>query len=794
MAPTHHVRLGDSEWLIWRDGLLRSTGFPASGLVRFAASACAAAADKYLDGTAEAEIYQAAFRKAAAATSTEVNRIAADPLLREAITWQSPAITGLLDSLLRNEEPIRRNAKRRYREEQLSRFWQRYCGKTETIGFFGPSLWVTWDPAVEHIAAVVGDGLVDQRQVFLEPWAIVAYGEWLAADPEIRRWLPPARLPHHNLVHRQVRRPALTPVELTAAETAVLGASDGRRPAVLIAADLAARPDLGFARAAEVESLLAELVDRKLLTWDANLPLNECSEAVLADRIAAIGEPGLRARAEIGLQRLEAARDAVSVAAGDPPALAEAIDSLGREFTEITGKEARRRSGMAYAGRGLCYEDTNRDLRMTIGTAFLDDLAPALDVVLQAARWLTVALADAYDRELRGLYQKFSADGRPPNLGDLWYPALRLFMGEGVKPLDAVMEDFISRWAKLLDLHGTPAEAREVNLSSRQLHEAVRGIFPANRPGWSMGRVHSPDLQICASSPQAVNEGNYLVVLGEMHAAIATMTGRLFNWSKPDPDRIMELAAQDYGNRRIMPLFPTVWPRNAGRTVPFEFANTDHFIGFAPASGVDLARVTSVAAIPVSLGEDGLIATVDGQDRPLIEVFSAFLTMVAADAFKLASATEHTPRITIDRLVIFRETWRTTADATDLAPIRDEAGEFLAARRWRRRLNLPERCFVKVSTETKPFFVDLTSPLYVSSFCAALRAARKAQNGDVAVTVTEMLPDVDQAWVSGPGGEQYFGELRLQITDPEPAATADPVRMTDATDQIPMSITHLSRT
>lgn len=769
MTP-HQVRLGCTQWSVWRDALLRSTGFPASGLARFAAPLCAEAADGLLDGRIDAEAFHAALDAATAAASGEVNRVAADPLLREAITWQSPAIAGLLDSLLRNMEPIRRNAKRRYREEQLSRFWQRYCGKTETIGFFGPGLWITLDPDSRHITMELGERLLDRRQVFLEPWAVVAFGEWLGTDPQIRRWLPPARLPHHVLKGRTVCRLGMAPVQLTEVEAAALAASDGCRPAQLIAVELAER---GLAGTAEVHQLLADLAARKLLTWDANLPLDVTGRAVLSRRIAAIADDDIRARAEAGIRRLDAARDAVAAAGGDPTALAVAMEALGSVFTATTGRPPRRPTGAGGRGRGLCYEDTNRDLRLTIGGNFLDDLAPALGIVLQAARWLTMALADAYETELHGLYRGLAAGGRQVTLADLWYPALSLFIGEGVRPLDAVLADLASRWAGLLGLSGVPDQAHDLRLAAGPLSALVRDIFPADRPGWSMGRVHSPDLMICAASPQAVNECDYLVVLGELHAAFPALGQRLFTWSRPDPDEVMRLTVADYGGRRVMPLAPTAWLRGAGRSVPFEYDATDHFLSFGPAAGADLDRVTSIAAVPVTLEGGRLVTTIDGQRCRLVEAFSAFLAMVAADAFKLAASTaEHTPRITLDRLVIFRETWRTTAAATDLVPIRDEAGEFLAARRWRRRLNLPERCFVKVSTEPKPFYVDLGSPLFVSACCAVLRAARKARGADVAVTVTEMLPDLGHAWVPGPDGERYFGELRLQVTDPEPAGTA----------------------
>jgi hypothetical protein len=156
--------------------------------------------------------------------------------------------------------------------------------------------------------------------------------------------------------------------------------------------------------------------------------------------------------------------------------------------------------------------------------------------------------------------------------------------------------------------------------------------------------------------------------------------------------------------------------------------------------------------------------TGDGRTWPLIDVFGELVATHTADAFKLVAAGPHTPRVTIDRLVVARETWRTTVAATGLAARDSYAGQYLAARRWRRRLDLPERVFVRIASETKPVYADLRGPRYVSSLCSMLRAA----GGDVAVTVSEMLPCPEEAWVPDAAGERYLSELRFQVLDPAP--------------------------
>jgi hypothetical protein len=119
-------------------------------------------------------------------------------------------------------------------------------------------------------------------------------------------------------------------------------------------------------------------------------------------------------------------------------------------------------------------------------------------------------------------------------------------------------------------------------------------------------------------------------------------------------------------------------------------------------------------------------------------------------------------------MVISRETWRTTIGESGLT-VTERLPEYLAARRLRRALGLPDNLFAKISTEVKPVYLDLTSPRYLSSFCTMLRTARQRAGDEVEIVFTEMLPDAGDAWVPGPDGQRYSSELRIQLRDPMPA-------------------------
>src|SRR4029434_8223940 len=122
-------------------------------------------------------------------------------------------------------------------------------------------------------------------------------------------------------------------------------------------------------------------------------------------------------------------------------------------------------------------------------------------------------------------------------------------------------------------------------------------------------------------------------------------------------------------------------------------------------------------------------------------------------------------------MVLARETWRTTVGATGLADVRGEQAQYLAMRRWRAGVGLPRAVFVSIATQEKPCYVDLSSPIYVSIFCAMVRAARLESGDAVPIVITEMLPAPEDAWVPDADGNRSSSELRIQVCDREPSLT-----------------------
>jgi Lantibiotic dehydratase, N terminus len=765
----HLVALPGTEWKAWRHALLRTTGFPVDGLDLLCAQAAAQLADAFLLGSASREEFDRAYAAAEAHNSEAVRFIAADPLFREAIAWQNPAVLTALDGLARVAPGRPANRRQRQRERTVARYWQRYCAKTETIGFFGPVCWVTLDPDVPGVRLVPGANLLRERRVYLEHWAIAQYADVIAGSLQARRWLAPMLQPHLVVRDGKILQPARPSVALARPELAVLSRMDGRRPALEIAADVVADPWSGLRKAEDVYLLLERMVDRGLIRWDFNLPVHRDCERFLRERIAMIGDADVRSPAEAGLNRLSRAREEVAASAGDPDRLPQAISQLEAEFTAVSDNSAERRAGQMYAGRRIYWEEASRDLKVAFGKPVLKAIAGPLAVVAQAARWLTAALADEYLRALRDLYVDLSDElgSAEVPLGQLWFLSQGLFYGSAERPADRVAVEFTRRWADLFAARSAVEPDGVVQFTSAELLARVSQIFPAERPGWPDARIHSPDLQIRAESVDAIERGDFSVVLGELHTAWATNSCAGAVAVFDDPGELAADLAVDLGVGRIQPLLPTDWPRNTPRLAYALGDESDVQLGILAAPGADPDRLLPISAASVSEVGGRLTASAgDGRSWPLTAVFARLLSEVSVEVFKQADTGPHTARMVIDRLTIARETWRSTVRECGLTEAGASAEMFLAARRWRLALGLPEQVFVKLDTEVKPFFVDFRSPLYVTSLLHMLRAAEVQGGGDVMVCVTEMLPTPQEAWVADADGRRYLSELRLHIRDP----------------------------
>jgi hypothetical protein len=747
---------------------LRAGGVPDAthGLDRAAAAAIAAlqiaslAYQQHRDGAANT---LAAERQRCAQVLREVAR---DSLFREAVEWQNPhALHTGVDALLRQPDAAA-NAKVRGYERLVASHVQRYCVKNETISFFGPVGWATLEREGPAITVEPGDALLAKRTVYFEHWGIEALAVALAKDPELRPHLAPRRHPNvwleGTLLHHVLDQTSELPLEFAR----LLDACDGRRSARDIALQLVQDSELELSDENQVYELLEQLAAKRLAIWALEIPTHvEHPDRVLGDLLEAVPDRDAAAPALAKLAELQAARDGVSRAAGDASALALALARLDETFTQHTGVAATRRAGETYAGRTLVYEDCRRDLAMTIGPALIDRLSTPLSLLLTSARWFTYTIAQRYREAVVALHRELELETGSSTIDFLrfWERATDLFGGDSrsAPPLvAAVTEELQRRWTAILGLDAAACERHQLTASGDQLAAAVAKEFAAPGPGWPAARAHSPDVMIAADSASAIAREDFVLVAGELHVACATVAAPWTVRQHPNPEQLVEALHHE----RSLPIVePVASKETAARADVFSIlpGDLDLELGVARSRRERGRVVEAGSLVVVRAGESLQINSRDGQHAFVLEQFlSSFLSNASASHFRVLPPLPHCPRVSIDKLVVGRESWRFDGTQLEFARVEDPLDRMLATRRWARSHRLPRFSFYKIPEETKPCYLDLDSPHYVDVFC---HLARKATQ----LVVSEMLPTVDHAWLPDRHGARYTSELRIVAIDPE---------------------------
>jgi len=690
---------------------------------------------------------------------------ARDGRFREALVWQNRrALRGGVDALLR-QPPGAGNSQTRQNEELVARYLQRYAVKNDSVSFFGPIGWGTLAAEGPALEVRPGPALVGERSVYFEHWAIAALADELARRPALRPWLRPRRQPTVRVENTTLYLPDGRSVRLSAELAWLMAACDGERTARELAQAMLAEPALRIGGEEEVYQLLERLERRRLAVRTLEIPTEDAHpENALRRRLEAIGAPTLRDPALAELDELVERRQAVAQAAGEARALERAMSDLEMSFERLTGRQATRRSGETYAGRSLVYEDCRRDVELTVGGPLLAELAPALALLLTSARWYTHTLAARCRKTLGDVFAALREEtaSTSPDFLRFWQrAAVHLGEVDGRPPavVREVVADFTARWSEVL---GVTASERRLERASEALGAAVAAAFAAPEPGWPTARFHSLDLLIAACDPEAVRRGDFYAVLGELHAGVNGHLVPMFLLRHPHPDEILAARRHELPESSVAPILSR---ERFHRSQSYSLEAEDfHLATGADTSWRSGGRVIPVGELVVEERDQRLLVRRrDGSFRcDLIAFIERSLIGAGLHELRFGSGARHAPRVSVDRLVLCRESWRFEPRELAFALLATADERFREGALWARTLGLPRFVFVKTPKEPKAFYVDFHSPIYVEVLA---RAARRAGGG---ISVTEMLPAHGELWLADARRRVYSSELRLVAVDPIP--------------------------
>jgi hypothetical protein len=447
--------------------------------------------------------------------------------------------------------------------------------------------------------------------------------------------------------------------------------------------------------------------------------------------------------------------------------------ALSAHFTRITGVDAQRAPGGLYGDREVVHEDCEYDMPgLSIGTTLRDGIAQecaaVLDAMVLPAEWRFHGLRQAFHQwalATMGCNQSWPVTKVAQALASC--PDLVAGMVRHAR--DAVKRRCEPVLAYLRACSTPVTASQELSLSNAQLR-TLAALVATARPAADWPMMLSPDILIDAPSIDAINHGDYRVVLGELHSSLSV--NGFYAAMLDDPEALRRDLEQRLCqiSRGMTPVnFVVPHANKTYAAVDLAFPDIEYGGGVAR-PGKPVLRLRDLY-VRCDAADTWLHSASGGSPLFIYNKLPQLLGLMPLALFTYPLANErhlrrlwfetqpHAPRVVAGRHVLYRERWTLTAGAMQAAVgVGSAAEQFLRLRAFCRDHGLPRMVFASLPGERKPLHVDFDSWLLTAPCLQRIRALP----ADAALSLTEMLPTPDRSWLRDAAGRRT-SEIRFTL-------------------------------
>jgi hypothetical protein len=644
-----------------------------------------------------------------------------------------------------------RNKEARAHERTILLYLQRVCAKNDSLSAFGPSGWGKVEQGIGHLR-LAPEPDVARRECFLERWTAHGGAAVLNADPGIRIELPPRLDPNGRLEGNQFVLTDTGETRMLDADTVdLLVRCDGQTPAYALGIE---------------PKLLEELAHQNIIRWEVEVPALEpyAFEVLIAD-ISRWRETPHRARWLDVLQPISLlpetfARTTETIARMKIIEEADArLDQLG---------VARKAGGrFLYSATNPIGEECFRESHFRINETLINQVA------VEAAPWIDLwrdcyaFIAGRVAAGLRGLLAKAPLQGGALPLPAFVHHCERFNMpltGPGLVGLAHIAFQEVK--AAFRERMRDRAAGTECELTAEDC-QLVRQNFQFEK--FDEYTYPSADLQIAATSIEAVERGDYQWILAELHPPLALLHHG-FYWSCPDKRALSEaLSATVFGQPSFHFGFVAA-DFTATTTIRIFDAlpALNYFVAPQRANSGWQVILPSETEVYVDERNGDVALRKRGSHEYLGSFARNWIIPLGFHPFQFGMAPQM-PRLRCGKVIVQRRAWVVTQEEWPKGDYTGVSRDLvLAVEQLRTQRDLPRYVYIRPTEQalrrsgaegrdkdTKPVFVDLESYLFLEIFHRWLTKSGELE-------VTEMLPDPDHLLWKEPDGRRTF-ELRTLI-------------------------------
>lgn len=445
----------------------------------------------------------------------------------------------------------------------------------------------------------------------------------------------------------------------------------------------------------------------------------------------------------------------------------ESILTQTRTCLASVGAESKQTDRFLYAASNPIGEECFRECHFEISEKLIDEVALESEPWIDLWRDSYAFIASRVAAGLRGIMEKAGA-----KTGIMSLPAfLRAcdaaklsLAGPGLVALSVMAFQEVK--AAFRNRLQPRADLNEYELTREDCH-VVRNNF--DYPKFDDYTFPSADLQLSATSLEAIDRGDYQWILAELHPPIAMLHHCMF-WSCPDKKALgRALASTAFGRPNFhFGFFAADFTAHTTVRLFDAIPEISNFV--APQRANPKWKTIPPGEVEVYIEEKtGDVAARRIANHEHLGSFArAWLIPLGFHPFQFGIA-PHTPRLRNGKVIVQRENWTVRLEELSPGNYTGVSAQLVrSVEQLRSKKNLPRYVYIRPTEQalrrsgaegrdkdTKPVFVDLESYLSLEIFHRWLTKAGELE-------VTEMLPDPDHLIWKEQDGRHSF-ELRTLI-------------------------------
>jgi hypothetical protein len=445
----------------------------------------------------------------------------------------------------------------------------------------------------------------------------------------------------------------------------------------------------------------------------------------------------------------------------------QSIITATQTCLEAAGAAPKQSDRFLYAATNPIGEECFRECHFEIGERLIDQVAIEAEPWIDLWRDSYAFVASRVSAGLHGVVENAGAKSGVmplPAFLQACEAAKLPLTGPGLVAL-AVMafQEVKAAFRKRLEPH---ANLTEYQLTRADCH-VVRDNF--EYPKFDEYTFPSADLQLSATSNDAIARGDYQWILAELHPPIAMLHHCMF-WSCPDKEALgRALESTTFGRPNFhFGFFAADFTAHTTVRLFDALPQLSNFV--APQRANPKWKRVSPAETEVYLdAETGDVAVRKIDNHEHLGSFArAWLIPLGFHPFQFGMA-PHAPRLRCGKVIVQRQTWTISADELPPGNYSGVSSDLvIAVEKLRAEKNLPRFVYIRPTEQalrrsgaegrdkdTKPVLVDLESYLFLEIFHRWLMKAGE-------IEASEMLPDPEHLFWKEADGRHSF-ELRTLI-------------------------------